>query len=120
MAIKILKYTISLVIILASLALGTLIQQFLSISIPGSIIGMLLLFFAMASGLIPAEWVKPTAHVFIRYMIVLFIPISVGLMEHFDLLIENSVQILASTIGASFIMVLFLSYVLERILVGKK
>lgn len=116
----VLKYLLSLSIILTALGLGLLIQQILNINIPGSIIGMLLLFFAMSSGLIRAEWVKPSANLFIRYMILLFIPISVGLMEHVDLLLENAIQILASTIGASFIMIVFLSYVLERVLTGKK
>lgn len=117
---NLIKYIVSLGIILCALGLGTLIQQFLNINIPGSIIGMLLLFFAMASGLISPKWVKPSASLFIRYMIVLFIPISVGLMDHFDLLIANALPILASTIGASLIVLVSLSYILERILVGRK
>ncbi|WCE31000.1 CidA/LrgA family protein [Vibrio sp. SCSIO 43137] len=113
-------YCRSLAILLSALALGILIQNTLNISIPGSVIGMLLLFFAMAGGLIPAKWVQPSASLFIRYMILMFIPISTGLMEHMDLLTDNALQILASTIGATFITLISLSYLLERLLVGKK
>ncbi len=117
---KLIRYITSLAIILIALGLGTLTQQFLHLAIPGSVIGMLLLFFALASGLVKPEWVKPSSSLFIRYMILLFIPISVGLMEHFDLLIENAITILASTMGATFIVIIGLSSLLERILVGKK
>jgi holin-like protein len=115
-----LKYLLSLCLILLSLALGIFIQQLFGLFIPGSIIGMLLLFAAMSFGIISPEWVKPTANLFIRYMIVLFIPISVGLMEHTELLAANALQILASTIGGSLVMIVCLSLLLERILVGKK
>lgn len=113
-------YCRSLSIILSALAFGILIQNLLGISIPGSVIGMLLLFFAMASGLIPAKWVQPSASLFIRYMILMFIPISTGLMEHIDLLTDNALPILASTIGATFITLVSLSYLLQQLLAGKK
>lgn len=110
------RYIISFGLILLSLMIGTTIQHFLSISIPGSIIGMLLLFSLMASGIIPASWVQPSASLFIRYMIILFVPVSVGLMDHVDLLLNNALPILASTLGGSLIVLIILGIGLDRFL----
>lgn len=84
MAKTLLKYVVSMGLIFLCLMAGMNLQNLLDISIPGSIIGMLILFALLASGLVPVEWVRPSATLFIRYMVLLFVPISVGLMEHFD------------------------------------
>ncbi|KFK58478.1 membrane protein, partial [Vibrio vulnificus] len=84
-----------------------------------SVIGMLVLFVSMAIGLVKVEWVKPGASLLIRYMILLFVPISVGLMEHFDMLIANALPIIASAIGGSLIVLVSLGWLLQRIL-GKE
>ncbi len=80
---------------------------------------MLVLFLSMAIGIVKVEWVKPGASLLIRYMILLFVPISVGLMEHFDMLIANALPIIASAIGGSVIVLVSLSWLLQRIL-GKE
>lgn len=80
---------------------------------------MLVLFVSMEIGLVKVEWVKPGASLLIRYMILLFVPISVGLMEHFDMLIANALPIIASAIGGSLIVLVSLGWLLQRIL-GKE
>lgn len=95
---------------------GTYLQHLLGTSIPGSIIGMLFLFGLMASGLVPSDWVRPSANLFIRYMILLFVPISVGLMDHFDMLINNALPILASAVGGTLIVLVTLGLFLDRLL----
>jgi len=111
-----LKYFVSMAMIFLCLLAGNNLQTWLDISIPGSIIGMLILFGLLASGLLPVQWVKPGANLFIRYMVLLFIPISVGLMVHFDMLINNIWPILASAIGGTTIVLIALALPLDRIL----
>ncbi len=113
---NILQYVVSMGLILLCLLAGTNIQQLMGTAIPGSIIGMLILFALMASGLVPVEWVRPSANLFIRYMILLFVPISVGLMEHFDVLVNNALPILASAVGGTLIVLVVLGLMLDRIL----
>ena len=103
-------------LIFLCLLAGTHIQNFVGTSIPGSIIGMLILFGLMASGLVSADWVKLSANLFIRYMILLFVPISVGLMDHFDTLINNALPILASAVGGTLIVLVTLGLFLDRLL----
>ncbi|EEW08058.1 conserved hypothetical protein [Vibrio mimicus VM603] len=118
---KIAQYCVSMGLIFLCLLAGINLQTWLGIAIPGSIIGLLILFGLMASGLVPVEWVKPSATLFIRYMILLFVPISVGLMVHFDTLLANLAPILASAIGGTLIVMITLGLILDRMLKkGKK
>ncbi len=111
---RIVGYLISFFVIMSCLLIGLTIQHILDLAIPGSIFGMLLLFILLALGLIPPEWVRPTSQLFIRYMVLLFIPISVGLMNHFDMLVDNALPILASTIGGTTIVIVLLGLGLEK------
>lgn len=110
------RYLISFALIFIALYLGETLQQMLGVSIPGSIFGMLILFAAMASGLLPVKWVQPGASAFIRYMILLFVPISVGLVNHLDLLRDNALAIIAGVLGGSLLVLVSLSLMLEKIL----
>lgn len=68
--------------------------------------------FSMTLGLVKVDWVKPGATLFIRYMILLFVPISVGLMQHFDMLLANALPIIASAVGGSLIVLVSLAWLL--------
>lgn len=114
--LQLLQLLISLFLIMGSLGIGVTIQKFTGVSVPGSVIGMLILFFSMALGLVKAEWVKPGATLFIRYMILLFVPISVGLMQHFDMLLANALPILASAVGGTLIVLVSLAWLLDYLL----
>ncbi|KAB2823644.1 CidA/LrgA family protein [Aliivibrio finisterrensis] len=114
------KYLYSFAWIFASLFAGNGIQSWLDISVPGSIIGMLILFTAMVIGVCRSDWAAPGCQFFMRNMLILFIPISVGLMTHFDLLINNAIPIIVSTAGGSLLVLVCLSLLIDRLDRGNK
>jgi holin-like protein len=63
---------------------GNALAALLPLAIPGSILGMLILFFLLSLQILPAAWVKPGCHLLIRYMALLFVPIGVGVMNYYD------------------------------------
>ncbi|MDP5253473.1 MULTISPECIES: CidA/LrgA family protein [unclassified Vibrio] len=115
-ALTFMQFTRSLALIYAALAVGNTLQTLSSVAIPGSVLGMIFLFGLLVSGVVPVEWVKPAASLFIRYMVVLFIPISVGLIDHLPLLLNNAVGILASAVGGSAIVMVVLSRLVDHLL----
>lgn len=117
--LQLIQLLISLSLIMGALGIGVTIQKFTDISVPGSVIGMLILFFTMVIGIVKVEWVKPGATLFIRYMILLFVPVSVGLMQHFDLLFANALPILASAVGGTLIVLVSLAWLLDYLLKEK-
>lgn len=80
------QYLRAFVLIYACLYAGIFIASLLPITIPGSIIGMLILFVLLALQIMPPKWVNPGCNILIRYMALLFVPIGVGVMQYLDLL----------------------------------
>lgn len=109
------KYLYSFAWIFASLFAGNGIQSWLGISVPGSIIGMLILFAALVSGICKPDWAATGCQFFMRNMLILFIPISVGLMTHFDLLLNNAIPIIVSTAGGSLLVLVCLALFIDKI-----
>lgn len=76
-------------VILLFYFLGELISSLLSEFIPGSVIGMILLFLALLFKIVPPDWVKNTATVITNNMAVFFVPAAVGLIAYMELLSDS-------------------------------
>ena len=104
------QYLRAFVLIYVCLYAGIALAALLPITIPGSIIGMLLLFLLLSFQILPAKWVQPGCHLLIRYMALLFVPIGVGVMQYFDLLRAKFGPIVVSCIISTVIVMLVVSW----------
>ena len=68
----------------------------LGLPIPGGVLGLILFFLALQAGLIKLKWVEEAAGLLLRHMVLLFIPLTVGLMELGPLLSRQALAITAS------------------------
>lgn len=66
--------------------LGLLVSSFAGEVIPGSVIGMILFFLALLSGVVKPEKVRPAAAFITRNMALYFVPVGVGMMDSFQLI----------------------------------
>lgn len=107
-------YLRSFAIILVCLLAGKAIQHLTHLAIPGSITGMLILFLLLSTGIIPSHWAKEGCHLMIRHMALLFVPVAVGLVNYLDLIAENTLPILLSTLGSSLIVFLILGIAVDK------
>ncbi|TXU08396.1 hypothetical protein D4N07_01190 [Enterobacter hormaechei] len=119
------QYLRAFVLIYACLYAGIFIASLLPITIPGSIIGMLILFMLLALQVLPAEWVNPGCFVLIRYMALLFVPVGVGVMQYYDVLKAQFGPIVVSCAISTlvvFLVVSWSSHIVhgERKVVGEK
>ncbi|MFE8103310.1 CidA/LrgA family protein [Brenneria goodwinii] len=96
------RYLRAFALIYLCLLAGNAISALLPIVIPGSIIGMLVLFALLASQILPSDWVRPGCHMFIRHMAMLFVPIGVGVMNYYDLLSQQFGPIVISCLVSTF------------------
>lgn len=82
--------------------LGEGLSRLLGGYIPGSVLGMLLLFFALYFRLLKPDYVKAAATVITKNMALFFVPVSVGLMAHAEVLSRSlwaiALAIIVSTI----------------------
>ncbi|MBW5811185.1 CidA/LrgA family protein [Yersinia kristensenii] len=104
------QYLRAFVIIYLCLWAGKAVSLLLPITIPGSIIGMLILFALLASQILPSTWVKPGCHLLIRYMALLFVPIGVGVMQYYDQLTQQFGPIVVSCFVSTLIVMLVVAY----------
>ena len=73
-------------IILATYFIGQLLQTLFHLPIPGTVIGLLLLFLALQIRIIKVEMIEDVCEFLISNMSFLFIPAGVGLMTAFGVL----------------------------------
>lgn len=104
------QYLRAFVLIYACLYAGIFISSLLPITIPGSIIGMLIMFILLALQILPAKWVNPGCVLLIRYMALLFVPIGVGVMQYYDLLRAQFGPIVVSCAISTVIVFLVVSW----------
>jgi holin-like protein len=104
------QYLRAFAIIYLCLLVGKTLALLLPMAIPGSIIGMLILFALLASQILPSIWVKPGCHILIRYMALLFVPIGVGVMQYYDQLTRQFGPIVVSCFVSTLIVMLVVAY----------
>ncbi len=80
------KYVKQFGLILLVSCIGEFLKIVLSFPIPASVYGMLLLFVALLSGVLPLEKVKEVGLFLVEIMPVLFVSAGVGLMESWNVL----------------------------------
>lgn len=80
------KYVKQFSIILLVSCIGEFLKIALPLPIPASVYGMLLLFLALLSGVLPLEKVQESGLFLVEIMPVLFVSAGVGLMESWDAL----------------------------------
>ena len=80
------KYLKQFFIILAVSFLGEFLGQKLPLPVPGSIYGLVIMFFCLLTGIIKVADVKETSRFLLEIMPCLFIPAAVGLMEQWGII----------------------------------
>jgi len=91
--------------------------------IPGSVIGMVLLFLSLLLKIVRPEWVKNTATVITRNMAVFFVPAAVGLVAYVELLSNSLVTIFSAIIISTILTIIAVGLVqqaLEKKIGAKK
>jgi holin-like protein len=65
----------------AIFAVSNVVVTRLHLRVPANIVGMLLLFAMLCTGIVRERWVSPAAGVLTRHLAFFFIPVAVGLMD---------------------------------------
>ena len=100
----------SLVILYIMLLLGNVISHYVSVGIPGSIWGLLILFIGLTTRVIRLEWIYLGSSLLIRYMAVLFVPVSVGIIKYYDLLVSQWKILLIPNILSTFLTLFIIAF----------
>lgn len=116
---KTLRITIQIGILTLFFLIGQGIQNFFDLVIPGSVIGLVLLFLCLFFNLIPETWVQEGANFMTRHLIIFFIPATVGIIKYYDLFIGKGFLLIVITIVSSLIVLSVSGYVSDKLATRK-
>ncbi len=83
-----------LLILLAINYLGIIIQKLFNLPLPGTIIGMIIFFILLCTGIIKEEKIQNICNYLIKIMIVLLVPPIVSLLENFHIIKGDLIKII--------------------------
>ena len=88
--------------------------------ISGNIIGMLLLFALLCAGVVKGETVRPAAKFLLGTMALFFVPFGVGLIDSYEVIMDNAVAIIVATVVSTFAVIAAVGWVFQLLNKGKK
>lgn len=110
------KYIKQFGIILAISFIGEVCNQCISLPIPASIYGLVILFVGLMAGIIRLEDVKETGRFLIEIMPLMFIPAAVGLLESWGILQPIWAPIICITLLTTIIVMAITGRITQRLL----
>ena len=85
--------------------LGTLLVDVSGLPVPGNVVGMVMMFVALRSGLVKVEWVREAAELLLSHLALLFVPAGVGVMVYLDLIAREWLPIVLATVISTFVVI---------------
>lgn len=99
--------------------IGATIQQYFNLVIPGSVIGLVILFLCLFFNIVPEKFVRDGASFMTKHLIVFFIPATVGIINYYDLFIGRGFWLIVITIVSSLIVLVTSGYVSDKLATRK-
>ncbi|SER58320.1 holin-like protein [Gracilibacillus ureilyticus] len=96
--------------------LGEYIQSVLNLTIPGSIIGMLLFFVLLLTNIIPERIISNGIDLLIKDMPLFFVPVTVGVIEFFDFFRGKGSLILLAAFLSTLLVIFTTSFIAGKLL----
>lgn len=99
--------------------IGQMIQQLFNLFVPGSVIGLIILFLLLMSNILPAKFIAHGASFMNRHLVLFFIPATVGIMQYFHLFTGDGLILLLLTIVGTIIVMITSGIVTEKLVERK-
>ncbi|AZK45807.1 CidA/LrgA family holin-like protein [Paenibacillus lentus] len=91
------------------------LAELLHLPIPGSILGIIVIFALLKTNVIKLTWIEKGANLLLAELLLFFIPSAVGIMKYIPLLESDGVRILVVVIASTFIVMLSSGLIASKI-----
>ncbi len=99
--------------------LGFFLVETLNLPIPGNVLGMVMLFGLLMTGVVSLKWVEEASSFLIKHLAFFFIPIAVGLMNFGPLFMQNGFFLIIVIVGSAAIGI-YVTGIVSQVLAEKK
>lgn len=96
--------------------ISNLIINILPVKFPAPILGMVIFVVLLQAKIIKEEWIKNICDLLLKHMALLFIPLFVGIIVHFDLIKTNILPILITIFIITTLIMVFTALFVETII----
>jgi len=114
------KYLRQLMIILIPYLIGIILQLTFNLPIPGSVIGLILLFLGLQIGIIKVEMIEELCEFLLSNMSFFFIPAGVGLMTAFGVLKGKWIPFIIIVVFSTCLVWIVTAFVVKFLRSGRK
>lgn len=74
--------------------IGYFLVSWLSLPLPGNVLGMIILFLLLLTGVIQLEWIQNATSFLLKHLVFFFIPITVGIMTLGPIFLKHGLPII--------------------------
>ena len=104
--LRILTLIIQIAILFIVFYVGEWIQQYFQIPIPGSVIGLIMMFLLLVSGIFQTRWIEKGASFMVGNLVLFFIPGIVGILNYFYLFKGKGLLLFVITIVSTLLVMI--------------
>ncbi|MHC8515839.1 CidA/LrgA family protein [Sporosarcina sp. ITBMC105] len=112
---KVIRICLQIGILFIFSYIGTIIQNLFHLIIPGSIIGLILLFICLTLKVIPVELIEDGAGFLLGILTLLFVPMTVGIMNYPSLLSWQGLLLLGIVVVSTAITIVISGIFTQRL-----
>jgi len=94
--------------------IGEWIREIFHLMIPGSVIGLVLLFILLISGVIKEKYIRSGANFMMKHLVLFFVPATVGIMDYIDLFKGKGVFLIVITIVSTILVMAVSGFVSQK------
>lgn len=111
--LQMIRFIVQFLTILFIYLLGNILVSWVNIPIPGSIVGMALLFLALLLGGCKLSWVEEVAQLHIKHFTLFFIPFTVGIFHYTGVFRIVGLKFAVTLAISSLVILLVTAYIAE-------
>lgn len=109
--VRTLTIIVQVIILFIVYFIGVYIQQLFNLIIPGSVIGLMLMFLLLLCKIVKAKWIKSGANFMIANLAMFFIPATVGFLNYYELFIGKGLLLILTTIASTITVIVISGHV---------
>lgn len=95
--------------------IGTWIQHYFDLFIPGSVIGLVLLFTLLMTGIIRLDWIEEGARFMTNHLVLFFIPATIGFINYYHLFAGRGFILVLITIISTLLVMVIAGLISQRL-----
>ncbi|PKR84119.1 CidA/LrgA family holin-like protein [Heyndrickxia camelliae] len=96
------------------------ISNMLHIGIPGSILGIIILFILLKTKIVKLKWIEVGGNWLLAEFLLFFIPSAVGVIQYKSMLMDNGLKIISIIILSSALVMTCSGFIAEKIMHRKE